>query len=275
MGDTQAFRYDGKHALVVGGATGMGAAAAQAVAALGADVTVLDRVPVDYPVGKTIEVDLLDRERIDAALDQVAGPVHAVFCAAGIGGGPGTMRVNIISHRHLVERLIADGRLAAGSAICFISSVAGLGWQNHLPRLVDFLATASYEEADAWVNAHEGTDTYMFSKQAVNAYVARQAYPFTAKGIRINAICPGPTDTPLARANSWGGFDQAYREATGMAPLQPEQMANVMAFLNSAAASGISGESVLVDSGHVKASMGGSWEAGKPVIDFLMTETSV
>ncbi|OHV39181.1 MULTISPECIES: SDR family oxidoreductase [Pseudofrankia] len=275
MGDTQPFRYDGKHVLVIGGATGMGAAAARAVAALGAEVTVLDRAPVDYSVAKAIEVNLMERESIDAALDQVAGPVHAVFAAAGIGGGDGTMRVNFISHRHLIEKLIEDGRLGAGSAICFISSVAGLGWQNHLDRLVDFLATTSYEDAEAWVQAHEKTDTYMFSKQAVNAYVARQAYPFASKHIRINAICPGPTDTPLARANGWGGFDQQYREATGTEQLQPEQMANVMAFLNSDAAFGISGESLLVDYGHVKASMGGSWAPGKPVIDFLMSETTI
>lgn len=275
MGDAQAFRYDGKHALVVGGATGMGAAAAHAVAALGADVTVLDRVPVDYSVAKSIEVDLLDRASIDAALAQVPGPVHAVFAAAGIGGGPGTMRVNFISHRHIVDSLIADGRLGAGSAVCLISSVAGLGWTNHLPALTDFLATETYEDAEAWVQSHADTDTYMFSKQAVNTWVARAAYTYASKGIRINAICPGPTETPLAKANSWGGFDKQYREAVGAPPLQPEQMGNVMAFLNSDAAIGLSGESVLVDYGHVKASIGGSWEAGKPTIDFLMSETKV
>ena len=53
--------------------------------------------------------------------------------------------------------------------------------------------------ADAWVTAHESANNYGFSKQAINTYVARQSYPLIARGIRINAICPGPTDTPLAR----------------------------------------------------------------------------
>ncbi|CUU57638.1 NAD(P)-dependent dehydrogenase, short-chain alcohol dehydrogenase family [Parafrankia irregularis] len=275
MTETAAFRYDGKRVLVVGGATGMGAAAARAVSALGAEVVVMDRAPVDYPVDQQITVDLTDPGALDAAIDQVTGPLHAVFSAAGIAGGPAVMRVNFIAHRHLAERLVQDGTLVPGSAICMISSVAGLGWQNHLPLLVDFLATPDYASADAWVDGHDGTCTYMFSKQAINAYVARESYPLLTKGIRINAVCPGPTDTPLARANTWLGFDEQYRKATATAPLRADEIADVMAFLNSSAAAGVSGVSLLVDSGHVMSSIGGSWETGRPVIEFLMTQRSV
>jgi NAD(P)-dependent dehydrogenase (short-subunit alcohol dehydrogenase family) len=253
----------------------MGAAAAQGAAALGAEVVVMDRAPVDYPAAAVIGVDLQDRAALDAALDQVGGPVDALFSTAGISEGPGTMRINFIAHRHLIERLVAEGTLGPGSAACLISSVAGLGWQNHLSRLIDFLSTPDYEAADKWVATHEGTNTYIMSKQAMNAYVARQAYPLRAKGIRINSICPGPTDTPMARASGWlNGFGSDYREAVGSQPLVPEQMANAMLFLNSAAASAVSGVSLLVDEGHVGSSIGGSWEPGAPVIKFLMTETS-
>jgi NAD(P)-dependent dehydrogenase (short-subunit alcohol dehydrogenase family) len=275
MTDIKDFGYEGKRVLVVGGATGMGAAAAQGAAALGAEVVVLDRAAVDYPAAKTVTVDLQDVAALNAALDQVGGPVDVLFSAAGISEGPGTMRINFIAHRHLIERLVADGTLGRGSAVCLISSVAGLGWQNHLPRLVDFLATPDYEAADKWVAEHEGTNGYIFSKQAMNAYVARQAYPLRAKGIRINSICPGPTDTPLARSSGWlDGFGADYRQAVGSDPLVPEQMANAMLFLNSAAASGISGVSLLVDEGHIGASAGGSWEPGAAVLNFLMTDTS-
>ena len=270
MSGFEVFRYDGKRVLVVGGASGMGAAAAQTVAACGAEVVVMDYAPVGYPVAQAIQVDLQDRAGVDKALDEVAGPINAVFSAAGIAGGPGLMKVNFIAHRHLIERLIDEGKLGSGSAVCMISSVAGLGWQEQLPILVDFLSTSDYESADSWVGAHEGTNNYMFSKQAMNAYVARQAYPLTAKGIRINAICPGPTDTPLAQANSWLGFGEDYREATGAPGLVPDQMGNVMVFLNSDAASGISGVTLLVDSGHIMSSIGGSWEPGGPVVAFLM-----
>jgi len=141
-----------------------------------------------------------------------------------------------------------------------------------MPTLLEFLATPDFETADAWIQAHEGTDGYGFSKQAMNCYVAYQAYPFLTKGVRINAICPGPTDTPLARANAdtWLSFAQDYRDATGTPHLSPEQMGNVMVFLNSDAASGISGVNLLVDSGHVMSSLTGSWAAGQPMIKMIM-----
>jgi NAD(P)-dependent dehydrogenase (short-subunit alcohol dehydrogenase family) len=63
-------------------------------------------------------------------------------------------------------------------------------------------------------------------------------------GMGINAICPGPTDTLLARANAdlWLSFGQDYREATGIQVHQPEQMGNAMVFLNSPAASAVNGD---------------------------------
>jgi NAD(P)-dependent dehydrogenase (short-subunit alcohol dehydrogenase family) len=273
MSDMSAFRYDAKRVLVVGGATGMGAAAAQTVAALGGEVVVLDHAPVDFPVAAAIAVDLRERAAIDRALDQVGGPVHAVFSAAGVADGtPGIMKINFIAHRHIIEKLLADGRLPRGSAVCMISSVAGLGWEGQLPTLLEFLETPDFESADAWVQAHEGTDNYGFSKQVMNCYVARQAYPFLVDGVRINAICPGPTDTPLARANAdvWLGFAQDYRDATSTSHLTPDQMGNTMVFLNSDAASGISGVNLLVDTGHVMSSLTGSWEAGQPMMEMIM-----
>jgi NAD(P)-dependent dehydrogenase (short-subunit alcohol dehydrogenase family) len=268
------FRYDGKRVLVVGGATGMGAAAAQTAAELGAEAVVMDYAPVTYGVAQTVQVDLADRSSIDSALEQVDGPIHAIFSAAGVADGPKLMRINFIGHRHLIETMLADGRLPRGSAICFISSVGGIGWESDLPRLQEFLATPDYESADAWVKAHEpeGIIHYGFSKQAINAYVAIKAYPFMAKGLRINAICPGPTDTPLARANAdlWLSFAQDYREATGCEIHTPQQMANAMVFLNSDAACGISGVTLLVDNGHVMSSLTGSWAPGKPIIDLIM-----
>jgi NAD(P)-dependent dehydrogenase (short-subunit alcohol dehydrogenase family) len=275
MSGMENFRYDGKRVLVVGGATGMGAAAARAAADLGAEVVVMDRQEVDFPVTAFIPVDLQDQDQIDAAIGKLSGPVHAVFSAAGMAAGPGVMRVNFIAHRHLIEKLAGEGTLGAGSAVCLISSAAGLGWMNHLPLLVEFLDTPDFAAADAWIEQHEGTNTYTFSKQAVNAYVARAAYPLMSQGIRINAICPGPTDTPLARANNWlSGFGADYREAVGSEPLDADQMGTIMAFLNSPAARGISGVNILVDNGHLMASMGGSWAAGKPVVDFLMNDRS-
>ena len=109
MSAIEQFRYDNKRVLVVGGATGMGAAAAKTAAELGAEVVVMDIAPVEYPVHQAVPVDLRDKGSIDRAVDMVGGPVHAVFAAAGVADGPDVMRVNFIGHRHLVERMLANG----------------------------------------------------------------------------------------------------------------------------------------------------------------------
>jgi NAD(P)-dependent dehydrogenase (short-subunit alcohol dehydrogenase family) len=273
------FRYDNKRALVVGGATGMGAAAAQMVKDLGAEVVVMDYAPVSYPVDKAITVDLRDPASIDSAIGQLDGPVNAIFSAAGVADGPALMRINFIGHRHLIDTMLANNQLPHGSAICFISSLAGLGWENDLSRIQEFLATPDYESAQAWVDAHEseGFIHYGFTKQVINTYVAVQAYPFMKRGVRINAICPGPTDTPLAQANAdlWLSFAQDYRDATGTKHHTPEEMASAMVFLNSDAARAISGINLLVDNGHAMSSITGSFAPGKPILDLIMGKISL
>ncbi len=57
------------------------------MSALGGDVVVVDHASVDHPVAETIKVDLRDPADLDAALDQLAGSVHAVFSAAGVAEG--------------------------------------------------------------------------------------------------------------------------------------------------------------------------------------------
>ena len=83
---------------------------------------------------------------------------------------------------------------------------------------------------------------------------------------------PGPTDTPLARANAdvWLTFAQDYRDATNTPHLTPEQMGNTMVFLDSDAASGLSGVNILVDTGHVMSSLTGSFEPGQQLIGALL-----
>ena len=110
-----AFRYDGKRALVVGGATGMGAAVAELAQDAGAEVVVMDRAAVTLPGVKAIELDLSDKASIDAAVDECGGPVHALFSCAGVADGtPGIERINFIGHRRLIDRMVAAGMLPRG-----------------------------------------------------------------------------------------------------------------------------------------------------------------
>ena len=96
--------------------------------------------------------------------------------------------------------------------------------------------------------------------------MARQAYPLLKQGIRINAICPGPTDTPLAQANKemWLGFGADYREETGIEASSPLEQAYPLVFLCSDAAASISGITLISDVGYVSSGITGSLPAGDP-----------
>jgi len=267
-----AFRFDGKRVLVVGGATGMGAAAAQLALDAGAEVVVMDFAPVKLAGAKAIPLDLADRDAIDAAVEQCGGPVHALLACAGVADGtPGIERINFVGHRHLIDRMIGAEMLGRGAAIGFISSAAGLGWEANLEEFRELLDTPDFDAGAAWFEQHEKCN-YMHTKQAICAYVASQALPMLKRGIRINAICPGPTDTPLAQANKdlWLAFGADYRAETGTATSTPMEQACPLLFLCSDAAVGINGITLITDAGYMMSGITGSFPNATAIAKVLM-----
>jgi len=220
-----------------------------------------------------ISLDLRDKDSIDTAVDECGGPIHALFsCAGAADGTPGIEKINFIGHRHLIDRCVDKGFLVSGSAIGMISSTAGLAWEKNLPEVLDYLATPDFDSAAKWIEDHPGKADYMWSKQALCGYVASQAYPMLKRGIRINAIMPGPTDTPLARANEelWLGFGTDYRDETGIKASTPEEQAGPLAFLCSDAAVYCNGQTVITDAGYVSAGLTNAFEPAAPVVQFLL-----
>ena len=269
------FRFDGKRVLVVGGATGMGAATAALALDAGAEVVVMDYADITLAGAKAIHVNLAERASIDAAVDECGGPVHALFSCAGVADGtPGIERINFIGHRHLIDRMIGAGHLGRGGAIGFISSAAGLGWEANLPELQELLATTDFDDAVRWVEAHGKAD-YLSMKQAVCAYVASQAFPLLKQGIRINAICPGPTETPLALANKelWLGFGADYREELGIQASTPLEQAYPLLFLCSDAAAAVTGITMITDAGYISSGVTGTFPNATLIANFLLGRT--
>jgi NAD(P)-dependent dehydrogenase (short-subunit alcohol dehydrogenase family) len=270
-----AFRFDGKRVLVVGGATGMGAAAAELALDLGGDVVVMDYAPIKLTGVKAIKLNLADKKSIDAAVDECGGPVHALLACAGVADGtPGIEKINYIGHRHLIDRMLGAGMLPRGAAIGFISSAAGLGWEKNLEVLKELLALPDFDEAVAWVEKNEKAN-YFWMKQAVCAYVSSQAFPMLQRGIRINAICPGPTDTPLAQANKeqWLGFGADFRSDLGIQASTPMEQAYPLLFLCSDAASGINGVTLISDAGYISSGITGSYPNATMWAKLLMGRT--
>ena len=266
------FRFDGKRVLVVGGATGMGAAGAELALALGGDVVVMDYADIALSgVGK-IKLNLAEKSSIDAALTEATGTFDAVFSCAGVADGtPGIERINFVGHIYLLEQLVAQGKLGRGGAVCFISSSAGLGWEPQFAALGPLFALSDFDESAAWLRDN-GRANYMGTKQAMCAYVAREAFAWLKRGIRINAICPGPTDTPLAQANreQWLGSGADFRAAAGVEASLPMEQALPMAFLCSEAAAAITGVTLVADLGWFNAGFVHSFEPASPMAGYIL-----
>lgn len=238
----------------------MGAAAASMLTDAGARVTVLDLAEVAFDVRRRLKANLGSKASVEAALDKLDQDWRVVFACAGVADGtPNIVQINFTGQRTIVDHLMERGNLDAGSAVVMISSVAGMAWRENLEQVKSFLDCKTWEDAEAWLEANEDCNTYRFSKQAMCAYVGLESMRFLKRGVRINTVMPGPTDTPLARANAelWLGFGAKFREEVGVNPLTPEQVASVMIFFASDMASGVNGCNMLVDFGHIQAATSG------------------
>ncbi len=271
MSNFEKFNYRNKRVLVVGGATGMGAGTAEVVRDAGAEVVVMDRAKITLGGVRAITLDLAEKASIDRALSECGGKVDALFSCAGVADGtPGIERINFIGHRYMIDRMFALNMFPKGAAIGFISSAAGMGWESNLPLLQEFLDIEDFDEATAWVK-ERGKADYFWSKQAICAYVARQALPFLKRGVRINAILPGPTDTPLARQNAdrWLGFGADYRKEANIEVSTSIEQAYPLVFLCSDAAAAVSGITMITDVGFVSSAVAESFPSAKMTVNFL------
>jgi NAD(P)-dependent dehydrogenase (short-subunit alcohol dehydrogenase family) len=193
--------YDGRQVVVAGAATGMGAATVDILLDLGAMVTTLDVKPVHAPVKAALEVDLRDEASIDAAVAAIDAPVDALFSCAGLPGPPfsdlDVMLVNFVGQRHLAESLVP--KMPTGSAIVTIASTAGMGWQQNLATLMPLVTSEGFGGGRAWCEEHPNdiAGGYAPSKQAMNAWVCWRAAALIGRGIRLNVLNPGPTETPM------------------------------------------------------------------------------
>ncbi len=265
------FSYEGKRVLVSGGGgAGMGAAAVEGLAEMGAEIHVLDLKEPPIDVASYQSADLRDPDAVAAAVENVGGRIDALFNCAGLPGTPfsdlDTMLVNFAAPRHLAS-LVAP-RMTNGGAICSIASTAGDGYRANIEKWLPLAETKTFAEAKAWLEAHptEIAGGYSPSKEALIIWTMHAAVDFHPQGIRLNCISPGPTDTPMMPAFE----DMANKKlvdlfAQGLGRrATPEEQGWPMIFLNSDAASYISGENVNTDGGTVS-----QIATGRLVIDYM------
>lgn len=264
------WRYDGRRVVVTGCASGIGAEVARLVNELGAEVVGLDQRSPSLQLTEFHEVDLADRASIDRTVAALGGPVDSVFNVAGVSSGIGNplkvATINFLGMRHFTEALVAGMR--SGSSIVCVSSLAAAGYLDHRQRIAGLLKTGTFEQGVTWCQRHPdelADGGYRLSKEAIIWYCMRNAIPFGTRGIRINCTAPGVTETPILEQLR-AAYGQDYLDAIPK-PLgrvsEPAEQAAALVFLNSRAASYITGQVLWVDGGNVASRVAATLEGSE------------
>ena len=250
--------YEGMRVVVAGGGgSGMGAAVVEELSTLGAEIHVIDLRDPPCEVKSYRSVDLRDPEATEAAIDAIGGPLHALFNCAGLPGAVfpdlDVMLVNFASMRLLAE--LCAQRMTDGGAIASISSTAGAAYLQKLETWLPLAKIGSFAEAKAWCEAHPEAiqGGYAPSKEALCVWTMWAARPFAERGVRLNCINPGPTDTPMMptfETTAPPEIIDLFARGLGRRST-PQEQAYPMIFLNSRAASYISGENLNTDGGTI------------------------
>jgi meso-butanediol dehydrogenase/(S,S)-butanediol dehydrogenase/diacetyl reductase len=238
--------FQGKAAVVTGGASGIGAASARRFAAGGAQVLIADlneeagAALAQELGGRFLKVDVAQADQIEAMVadaERTFGRLDILLNNAGIGSFGETpdmtpevwrnvMAIDLDAIFHACRFAIPVMRRGGGGVIINTASISGL--------FGDY-----------------GFAAYNAAKAGVINYTRAMAVDHAKDNIRVNALCPGLIETPItAGLKTVQGLEHHW---TGLIPMgragQPEEMAAVIAFLASDEASYMTGSIVVADGG--------------------------
>jgi NAD(P)-dependent dehydrogenase (short-subunit alcohol dehydrogenase family) len=244
-------RLDGRVAVITGGTGGIGFATAKRLAAEGAKVVIGDVVDAakgeaaaDEVGGLYVTVDVTDKEQVDALFDTAAstyGSVDIAFNNAGISPPDDdsieTTELDAWDRVQLVN--LTSVYLCSRAALRHMVP-AGKGSIINTASFVAVLGSATSQIS------------YTASKGGVLAMSRELGVQFARQGIRVNALCPGPVNTPLLKELFAKDPERAQRRLIHV-PVgrfaEPADLAAAVAFLASDDASFITGSTFLVDGG--------------------------
>ncbi len=243
-------RLAGKVAVITGAASGIGLAAARRMRAEGATIVVGDidpkaGEPVAAELGGTfVAVDVADESAVDNLFDTAAathGSVDIAFNNAGISPPDD----DLIEHTELPAwQRVQDVNLKSVYLCCRAAL------RHMVPaEKGSIINTASFV---AVMGSATSQISYTASKGGVLAMSRELGVQFARQGIRVNALCPGPVNTPLLQELFAKDPERAARRLVHV-PMgrfaEPEELAAAVAFLASDDSSFITGATFLVDGG--------------------------
>lgn len=240
--------------LITGGASGIGLETARLLAKRGYGLHLLDLKQdmldeacreLDLPPEAATACDVREEEAVEEAVDRAAagGRLAAIVNSAGTAVDRPAVETSVEDFRRIVDinltgsfivaRAAARHWLAKGEtgSIVNISSVSGMC-------------------------GNKGRSAYGASKGGLNILTMVMATELGPQGIRVNAIAPGPVDTPLARAMHTDDVRRQWNERVPQGRYgTPAEIAGAVAFLISADGAYVNGQVLAVDGGFINAGL--------------------
>jgi NAD(P)-dependent dehydrogenase (short-subunit alcohol dehydrogenase family) len=243
-------RLDGKVAVITGGCSGIGLATVRRFAEEGAKVVIGDldeangtRIAEEVD-GTFVRVDVVSKEDVDALFrtaKETYGCVDIAFNNAGISPpeDDSILDTDLDAWRRVQEVNLTSVYLCCKAALPYMLE-QGKG---------SIINTASFV---AVMGAATSQISYSASKGGVLSMSRELGVQFAREGVRVNALCPGPVNTPLLQELFAKDEERAARRLVHV-PMgrfgEPEEMANAVLFLASDESSFITASTFLVDGG--------------------------
>lgn len=239
---------------MTGGATGIGAAIKHRLREEGNQVIVVDIKDAD------IIADLSSKEGRQAAIagirEAAAGGLDGLITCAGLGSNvtnhPLITQVNYFGTVELVAGT-RDLLAAKRGAVVLISSNSAP--MNQSPEFVEVLLAGEEQKAISVSATITAQEVYSGTKKAVACWMRSNAAGYASAGIRMNAVAPGYTQTPMTeQVENDPTYGQAIKDFMDSIPVgypgKPEDQAAATSFLLSPEARFICGSVLFVDGGH-------------------------